>query len=164
MGCQDPTRPQQLLKPGEDINSEVEIVAQSPARRGHSGTRIQRSTLQNHGSLHNTLPLPAVLAGGPPPAPSPRALSTPSPPQGALTRVVVRKGKHTGMGEASCRGEHGLGLLCSVPAFSSLPVSRTDLQPHYSSQAPTGLTTTSKTTRRTLPSRVQHAALGVALP
>lgn len=54
-----------------------------------------------------------------------------------------------------------LGLFCFVTAFSFLRVSRTGLQSQYSSQTPTGLTTTPKKTRRTGPSKsyVQHWVL-----
>lgn len=57
---------------------------------------------------------------GLPPAPNPQALSTPSPPQGALTRVVVSKGKYTRMGEASWQGE-SMGLGCFVLSLLSAP-------------------------------------------
>lgn len=54
-----------------------------------------------------------------------------------------------------------LGLFCFVTAFSFSRVSRTGLQSQYSSQTPTGLTTTPRKTRRTGPSKsyVQHWVL-----
>lgn len=102
MGWQACKGPQQLLKPGEAINSEVEIVAQSSARRGQSSTRSPHSRTTVFPITHCLFPLSWKLGL--------HLLTTPRfhpPPPTSVSSDVgaVSKQAHLGVGAGILEGK-----------------------------------------------------------
>lgn len=114
----------QLLKPGKKINSEAQSLAQSyPAGRGRSGTRIQFSTLQNHGSWFSLQHAPSSHPPGRRGSPCSQPLGSShsvTASRSSRMAVMVSRRKYTWGRAHLSQGKEGLGSILFCPCLQLL--------------------------------------------
>lgn len=108
-----------LLKPGKEISSGDESLARShSAARGRSGTRIQFSTLQNHGSWFASSHPPGRQCS---PCSQPLGSSHPvTTSKSSRMAVTVSRRKYTSGRAHLSRGKEGLGSILFCPCLRLL--------------------------------------------